>query len=358
MINNNLPKSKNADVVAPFNTDPKLISYIKVIEENSYLDNYSHNCFVIFISKRGKLTLSYYDNFALINYDLDNYEIIIKKYIKCDYSGIYYYYDKKSNNDILLISNIKNRSIEIYNVEELIYMHKITLFNEKNNIIKYILFLNYRNNEILIIGNGYFSCLNNDKTEVYKINGKCECTFKNSFSGVISYFDVYSDDKESKYYFIGYNKENILLFDYDNRSIVNEYYDKMHKNYYYGCAVNISQICIQTYKDKKKSFLIAGYDNGKLNVWNFSTSDLTCKIYLKGKINTICLWNLNFCFIGLDNSNILLFDITNERKIKTFKIHNNGVSSIKKINHPQYGNCIISRGFKKDKIILWFNRNN
>ena len=37
MINNNLPKSKNADVVAPFNTDPRLISNIKVIEDKTSL---------------------------------------------------------------------------------------------------------------------------------------------------------------------------------------------------------------------------------------------------------------------------------------------------------------------------------
>ena len=44
--------------------------------------------------------------------------------------------------------------------------------------------------------------------------------------------------------------------------------------------------------------------------------------------------------------------------IKNLESHDNYVLTIKKINHPSYGECLISQGFKKDKIKLWIIKNN
>ena len=43
--------------------------------------------------------------------------------------------------------------------------------------------------------------------------------------------------------------------------------------------------------------------------------------------------------------------------IKEFKGHVDMVCTVKKIIHPEYGECLISQGYKLDQIKLWINKN-
>ena len=46
-------------------------------------------------------------------------------------------------------------------------------------------------------------------------------------------------------------------------------------------------------------------------------------------------------------------DIWKKKTIKIFKGHDNIVLTLKKINHPKYGECLISQGYEHDNIKLW-----
>ena len=45
----------------------------------------------------------------------------------------------------------------------------------------------------------------------------------------------------------------------------------------------------------------------------------------------------------------------NHAFIKSFNGHNNEVSTIKKIMHPTYGECLISQGLANEQIKMWIN---
>ena len=52
-----------------------------------------------------------------------------------------------------------------------------------------------------------------------------------------------------------------------------------------------------------------------------------------------------------------IINLNNEKVVKTFNDNNNNngnyIISIKKIICPEYGVCLVTQGFKKDKIKLW-----
>ena len=71
----------------------------------------------------------------------------------------------------------------------------------------------------------------------------------------------------------------------------------------------------------------------------------------------MCLWNENYLFVGSKDKTIKLIELKNGLFVKSLFGHNNDVLTIKKINHPQYGECLISQNWKDSEIILWINEN-
>ena len=72
-------------------------------------------------------------------------------------------------------------------------------------------------------------------------------------------------------------------------------------------------------------------------------------------LNGICLWNNNFLFVGCKDSTIKLVSLKKGKIIKDLNGHNNSVLTLKKINHPKYGECLLSQGKENDQIKIWIN---
>ena len=89
----------------------------------------------------------------------------------------------------------------------------------------------------------------------------------------------------------------------------------------------------------------------------FHTGLLIKKIKVNENLKDAFLWNNVYLFVGCENKSIQLVDLKNSVLIKSFTGHNEDVLTIKKINHPQYGDCLISQGFMYDQIKLWINKN-
>ena len=66
--------------------------------------------------------------------------------------------------------------------------------------------------------------------------------------------------------------------------------------------------------------------------------------------------NNNYLSYGNIDNTIRLLDLNKEEKILKLVGHNNSVLSIKKIDHPKYGECLISQG-EDNKIKMWINNN-
>ena len=60
--------------------------------------------------------------------------------------------------------------------------------------------------------------------------------------------------------------------------------------------------------------------------------------------------------MGCSDKTIKLIDLREAYIVKNFKGHNNSVLTIKKVNHPLYGECLITQGYNEDPIKLWINK--
>jgi len=75
-------------------------------------------------------------------------------------------------------------------------------------------------------------------------------------------------------------------------------------------------------------------------------------------LNGICLWSNEYLFVGCNDKTIKLIQLKKGIIIKDLVGHNNRVSTVKKIIHPIYGECIISQGKYNDQIKLWIHKIN
>ena len=79
-------------------------------------------------------------------------------------------------------------------------------------------------------------------------------------------------------------------------------------------------------------------------------------IIYKKRILGICLWSNNYLFIGYEDKTIKLLEIKSEEIVNNLFGNNSTVLNIKKINHPKYGECLISQGAKDNQIKLWIKK--
>ena len=72
-------------------------------------------------------------------------------------------------------------------------------------------------------------------------------------------------------------------------------------------------------------------------------------------IYSVCLWNWNYLFIGCMDNTIKLIDLIKGEIIKDLTECDNFIICVKKVNHPKYGECLISQGLGKEQIKIWIN---
>ena len=190
--------------------------------------------------------------------------------------------------------------------------------------------------------------------KVYDLNGN-KIKEINDSKNCILFIDTYYDSKLAKnYIIIGNNEENIKTYDYENNNKYNEY----KCNFIYRC----SSIIIDD--NQQGTINLIGslnkvLDDGYIGIWNFHKGDLIKLISLDVPgVCGICLWDYDNLFIGDKDGNIKLIDIKNRKIVNNFKAHKEDIASIKKINHPKYGNCLISQAYEEHgKIKIWLNKN-
>ena len=178
--------------------------------------------------------------------------------------------------------------------------------------------------------------------KVFDLNGNKIKEIKNSDDDTFLIKNYY-DSKLNKNYIIAGNNDNVKSYDFIENKIYKIYNDDDNKFY--------SIIIIN---DEEIIKLIVSSEIGNIRIWNFHSGELLNKIKINDtKLYGICLCNNNFLLSGSDNKSIIIININNGIIIKELYGHNKAVLAIKKINHPLYGECIISQGYQKDSIKLW-----
>ena len=93
---------------------------------------------------------------------------------------------------------------------------------------------------------------------------------------------------------------------------------------------------------------------GNVIVWNFHSGDLIKIININDEwLYGIGIIEKNILYVGCKNGEIILIDVNIGKIINNFKIHKEKVLTIKKINHPKYGKCLISKDLSCIKLMIY-----
>ena len=200
------------------------------------------------------------------------------------------------------------------------------------------------NNQIYIItSNCYWKNNDLEPIKAYDLNGNKIKEINNS-NDRIFFIDTYFDNKSSRNYIISGCRGFVKSFDF-NRNII------YHKYCEYDSKVHCS---LTIYNDEEITKLIESCDDGHIRIWDFNSGELLNRIrindiYLYG----ICIWNNHYLLVGCKDEKSKMIDLSKGVIVKELEIYDNNIVTIKAINHPIYGECLITQNFKDNRIKLW-----
>ena len=339
---NEIEQSKNKNNFKSQN--PKDIQFLKDLSIDSFVYHCFDNTFITFKSKYNILYLIYTNKYkSIISYDIINNRIIneIKKAHDNYILNFRHYFDKINKEDLIISISLDN-NIKLWNIKNM-----ENILNLKNiNVSGWIFsacFLNNNNQNYILTSNSDLDICESIKVFDFKGNKIKEI----NDSAEITYFiDSYYDHKLSNNYIITGNKGFAKSYDYNNNGLFHKYDDNKDKNYEFDSAIiNNKEEIMQ---------LIGSSRDGNIRIWNFYSGVLLNKIKIDNcRLYGICLWNKDYLFVGCDDKNIKLIDLNKGIVIKDLIGHNKSVAAIKKIIHPQYGECLLSQNIDNSQIKLW-----
>ena len=283
---------------------------------------------------------------SIISYNLLNKQLIneIKKAHQSDIIDIRHYQDFSNKRDLLISLGDHSNKIKLWNLNNLECLAIITNFHGPGESFS-ICFLN-DNNQIYILTSHFAIYGEIDTIKIYDLNGERIKELKDT-QNVTYFIDTYFDKKTFTNYILTGNYNGIESYNYNKNEIYHTYIDKDS----YSSAHNY--IVVDDINIDIKLFELS--NDGKIRIWNFHSGDLINRIEINGKrFCYICLLDNEHILAQCDDKTIKEINIKNNLIINNLIIDNEDVKKMKNINHPKYGNVIISNCQKCFK--LWINK--
>ena len=311
-----------------------------IITEDSFTTMLLDNTFEVFKSIDDILLLIYPNkNKSIISYNLtsNNNFNEIKNAHNYYITNIRHYFDLINKRDLILSISYEDNNLKIWNInfnclinlklqEGILYSGAILNNNNQNNIIA-----------------GTYSYSNKEGSiKIYDFNGNIINQI-NNYNNDIYIIDTYFDNKKNKNYIITGNENNVFSYDFNENKIYFKYIDNDD---------DYAHLSILIHNMDETIKLIESSTEGIIRIWNFHNGELLNKIkVINDGLYGMCLWNKDYLFVVCSNKTIKLININKGTIIKNLLGHKGAVTSVKKIIHPKYGECLVS--FDINSIILW-----
>ena len=311
--------------------------------------------FEIFISyKDGK---EYLSSPNVNNYNLDIFRLIDNKKMqslkghKNDIRTIRYFINNKNKNEYL-ISGDNDKKVIIWDITNN-YKNIYNIDTKYGGSICSCLLVFPNNIDSNYLITSTFNASGNDEdsaTKLFLLKEKetfikyINNTSKNNIYYLLSWFNK----KNNKYYIIQFSYKKIMI----NNLLEDELYFELIKepegNHFSGFI----------YNKNNNDYLCSSSDNGYINIWDLYNKAILKVIdtngYLKGsKLAHIIEWNRKYIIVAEVNYKLIkIIDRENDLITDINSNHAKDLICLKKINHPIYGESLISAA--NDKIIkLW-----
>ena len=341
---------KNIETLKKYhdNRDPKNIQLLSDVTYDGFAEDNSDNSFTVFNSINNILCIIYTNKRkSLVCYNLNTKKKISEvinahnTFITC----YRYYLDKINKRDIVLSLSCNDNNIKLWNVLNWECILNLIDVNISGSIYS-ACFMEENNKSYFITSNCNWNnyC---QKLKIYDFDGQKVNEINDSNYNVF-FIDTYYDKKLLKNYIVTGNFGLVKSYDYNKNEL---YYD--YKSCDEKCHLSL---IVQRFEDIVK--LIESSTDGNIRIWDFHSGLLLNKIKISNSIylRGICLfYNNNYLLVSCDDKTIKIIELRSKLIVKSLVGHDNKVLTIKKVMHPQYGECILSQGYEKDQIKIWTN---
>ena len=331
-----------------FDSNPQDIEFINNLVEDSYSDHTLDNTFCVFKSINNIFYLIYSnDKNSIIVYDIIYNKKIneLKKAHENYITNFRYYYDNINKRDLMISVSADDNNIKLWDIRNFDCLINIQEANKKGCLFS-ACFLVY-NNQINIVSSN--STFNAEPIKIFDLKGNKIKIIKNNKDSVY-FIDVFYDNNLSKIYLLIGSQGYVASYDYIENKFYNVYRD--NNNECHDCII---------IHDKNKDGIIKLIESSKdgiIRIFDFNSGENLKKIKASHLyLVSMCLWNENYLFVGCGDKNIKLIEINKGKTIKKLDGHENSVTTLKKIKHPNYGDCLISQGYENNQIKLWSFKN-
>lgn len=349
------PKKNTEKKVEKINKNKTTLKLISKLSTDSYTEHNS-NSFCIFKSIiDNKLYLLYYSQKfeSIIVYDiLSNKKI---KSLEQESNIIFFRHYKDIPNKRDLILTYNEEALQLFDPNSWNCIHTYTredIGGENELSIASACFLNYKNN-IYILTSYWDFDFYYEKIKVYDLKGKKIKEINDSDDNTC-YIDTYCPKNNNKIFIITGNYGYCSSYDFVKNILYKKYEDegfqereKKHESHHTHNNVLIY--------DKDKNIQLISCSKEFVRIWDFDTAKLL-KIIKVGECNINCIgfWKDGYIFTGDEEGKIKILKLIEEKTTMILSGHNKGVIFIEKIEHPKFGDCLVSQGVDEDgQIILW-----
>ena len=288
------------------------------------------------------------------NYCLDIFSLLDNRKIssinghKKKIRTVRYFINNKDNHNEYLISGDDNKIVIIWDITNNYNIKYEIDTKYKDDIYSCLLIFPHNINDNYIITSTTNKSYNMDEssTKIYSLNnGKFIKYINNTTDNAINYLLSWYNKNIDKYYIIQFSFKKIII----NDLIEDDNYLELIRE------PESDHVCGLIYSKDNKDYLYSSLDNGYIHIW-----DLYDKILFKiisinrCKLAHIIEWS-NKYFIVVDNNSksFKIFDVEKNKVISDIYGQNTDeIICIKKINHPIYGESLLSAGYDKT-IKLW-----
>ena len=313
---------------------------IKDSFSNELLDNTS-----IIVKTLDDLLLIIYtkeDN-AIVCYNIINQQKVneVRKTHDKRITNLRYYSQTINRINLMLSLSSDDNNIKVWNIanfECILDLGKVNLSGWMNSAC----FLNDNNQVYVLSSNAIGFSKDPSPIQVYDLKGKLIKKINNSSTNTY-FIEYYYDNKLSKNYIITGNACFSTSYDYDKNQIYHIYNDNS-KSLHISAIINVNGY---------KTNLIESCLDGYIRIWDFHSGIFISKIKVDSSLYGICLWDNNYLMVGCQDKNIKIVDLDKQRDIAELRGHMNIVTMIKKLDHPKYGEFLVSQGHTNDGFKLW-----
>ena len=331
------------------NSGCKEIKLLKNLVNDSYSNLWRNDVFIAFKSIKNIFMLIYAnEKKSIISFDIIKDKKLNEAWnAHQEYITNFRYYLDHNKRDLLLSISSEDNNLKLWNInidDRFECLLDIKNINKEGHLDSACFLKD--NNQTFILTSNHNNNIEKipESIKLYDFNGNKIKEINNSNEDT-RFIDTYYYNILSKNYIITCTNNYSKSYDYKE----NKVYHKYSKD---NNLETINSIVIDDKKEKLE--LIESTNDGNLKIWDFHSGELLKKINVSNDpLREICLWDNKYLFVGCDDKTIKLIEYNKGIKIKELNGHNDKVVSIKQINIPQFGKCLLSQAAYLDSIKLW-----